>query len=138
MIVIILFVLSILAFIIFHLIDRNTTFSIEDYVGFYLINCLICVVTGAVIVCGVANYLALNGTHAKNIQTYESLIYKQEHGDVIDDLGLLKKEYLDEVQAWNEEYAAYKANSENWAISFFFPKKAIEGVDLISIGGNNE
>ena len=74
-----------------------------------------------------ANALA-TGTHAKNEQRYEALLYKAQTESIRDD-----KEYIDEVQDWNEYIAEYKANSESSWFSIFYPKETIEGFEIINL-----
>ena len=97
------------------------------------ITALICVVFCAILIGTIINRVTANATYQENKQTYEALIYKANTQSVRDELGLLNKEYVDEIQIWNVNYSKYKANSENIWIGVMYPKKCIEGMDVIDL-----
>lgn len=74
-----------------------------------------------------------DGDRAENEARYESLIYRLQSESSRDRFGILNKEYMDEVQSWNENLAKYQTNSHNFWIGIFYPDRAITGVELIEL-----
>lgn len=72
------------------------------------------------------------GKMAANVQRYNALIYKAQTENIRDEFGIVNKEYIDEIQAWNEEFAKYQAYSQNLWIGIFYPEK-YEGCALIEL-----
>lgn len=66
-------------------------------------------------------YFCVNATIEKNKETYRALTYKVESNACKDDLGLLKKEVIDEVQKWNEDIIFYKTIQRDPWIGIFIP-----------------
>lgn len=77
--------------------------------------------------------ISANGTRAQNEQRYEALVYKAQSENVRDDFGITNKEYLQEVQEWNEEFAKYQVYSDNFWIGIFYPEKVYDGMSMISL-----
>lgn len=75
-----------------------------------------------------------DGTKASNEQTYNALIYKAQTESIRDEFGIVNKEYMDEVQAWNEYLAKYQSCSHNFWIGIFYPKRAYDGFEFIDLG----
>jgi hypothetical protein len=65
--------------------------------------------------CGSSAYVA------EDQATYDSLIFKLENTDCRDELGLLNKEIIDEVQAWNETLAYHKTIQRDFWLGIFYP-----------------
>lgn len=88
--------------------------------------------------CGSSAYVAQD--QAK----YDSLIFKLENTDCRDELGLLNKEIIDEVQTWNETLAYHKTIQRDFWLGIFYPNvyDEFELIDLnrfkISQGEYNE
>lgn len=58
---------------------------------------------------------------AANTERYEALMYKIESGVCHDDFGLLNKEIIDDIQAWNEDLARNKMLEKDKWIGAFYP-----------------
>ncbi len=74
-----------------------------------------------------------DASRGKNEERYKALLYKAQAEAIRDEYGIISKEYIDEVQAWNEEVAEYQACSDNFWIGIFFPKKVFEGFETIDL-----
>lgn len=83
----------------------------------------------------ILNNLGAQGTKLSNQQTYDSLIYKSQTESIRDEFGIVNKEYIDEVQAWNEDIAKYKNWQRDFWIGIFVPNiyDEFETIDLRSI-----
>lgn len=81
----------------------------------------------------IAENISAEGKYNANKQRYEAILYKLNTESVRDEFGLLNKEYVDEIQEWNIDYSKYKAYSENIWIGIMFPKREIEGMDVIDL-----
>ena len=77
--------------------------------------------------------ISAESNRQSNLQTYKALQYKSQVEETRDEFGLLNKEYLDEIQHWNEEIARHKTLSANPFVSWFYPTKVYEGMDIIEI-----
>lgn len=95
---------------------------------------ILCGVVSAIMLIGIINIqVCSNGEKANMEQKYKALIYKSQTESIRDEFGVVNKEYIDEVQHWNEDISEYKANSDNVWIDIFYPKKVIDGVDTIDL-----
>lgn len=74
-----------------------------------------------------------DGERAKNEQRYKSLVYKSQTESIRDEFGIVNKEYIDEVQAWNEDLAKYQSYSHNFWIGIFYPKRQYDGFEFIDL-----
>lgn len=54
-------------------------------------------------------------------ERYNALIYKVESGACRDDFGLLNKEVIDEIQAWNEDVVYGKRMRHDFWLGVFWP-----------------
>ena len=77
--------------------------------------------------------VSASGTKAKLEQTYNALIYKSQTESIRDEFGIVNKEYIDEVQSWNEEISKCKTYSNNFWIGIFYPKKVYQDLKLIDL-----
>lgn len=75
--------------------------------------------------------ISAGGKRAANEQRYLALIYKAQTESIRDEFGITNKEYIDEVQAWNESLAKYQSRSHNFWIGIFYPEKKYDGLELI-------
>lgn len=55
------------------------------------------------------NNLSGAGYAASNEQKYEALLYKAKTKSIRDEFDIVNKEYVDEVQEWNEDVVKYKS-----------------------------
>ena len=95
------------------------------------------VISGIVIICMligiIVSQVSAGGTRASNEQTYNALVYKAQTEAIRDEFGIVNKEYIDEVQAWNENLAKYQSYSHNFWIGIFYPKRAYDGFEFIDL-----
>lgn len=84
-------------------------------------------------ICVVNAQISADGCKAKYEQTYSALIYKSQTESIRDEFGIVNKEYIDEVQEWNEGLSKYKACSDNFWIGIFYPKKVYQDLELIDL-----
>ena len=54
-------------------------------------------------------------------ETYKALTYKLESGACRDELGLLSKSVIDEIQAWNEDIVSRQKMQNNFWVGIFYP-----------------
>ena len=94
---------------------------------------IIAIVTMGIII--VATHVTANGVKLANEQRYDSLIYKAETESIRDEFGIINKEYIDEVQAWNEDVVKYKEWQRDFWIGIFIPNiyDDFETIDLENI-----
>lgn len=81
----------------------------------------------------IVSQVSVDGTMASNEQTYNALVYKAQTEAIRDEFGIVNKEYIDEVQAWNEYLAKYQSYSHNFWIGIFYPKRAYDGFEFIDL-----
>lgn len=77
--------------------------------------------------------VSVEGYRASYEQRYNALIYKAQTESIRDEFGIVNKEYIDEVQAWNEDLAKYQTYSHNFWIGIFYPKRQFEGFEFIDL-----
>ena len=77
--------------------------------------------------------ICANSDNLKNIEKYNTLIYKTESSAYKDDFGLINNEVINEIEQWNEDYVSYKHYSENPFTNIFCLKRVIKNVDKINI-----
>ena len=66
-------------------------------------------------------YINVDAKVAENKERYTALEYKVTSGACRDELGLLSKEVVDEVQDWNEDLVYYQNIQDNFWIGIFYP-----------------
>ena len=81
----------------------------------------------------IINQVSADGLRAKNEQRYNALIYKSQTESIRDEFGIVNKEYIDEVQSWNEDVAKYQAYSNSIWIGIFYPHRAFDGFETIDL-----
>ncbi len=85
------------------------------------------------IVAIIINQVSADGLRAKNEQRYNALIYKAQTESIRDEFGIVNKEYIDEVQSWNEDVAKNQAYSNSFWIGIFYPDRAYDGFETINL-----
>lgn len=99
--------------------------------------CVVGIISGIVVLCMLIPIIASNvsaeGERAANEQRYKALIYKAQTEDIRDEFGIVNKEYIDEVQAWNENLARYQEKSNSFWIGIFYPERRIEDVEIVNL-----
>lgn len=74
-----------------------------------------------------------DGYRASNERRYEALIYKAQAESIRDEFGIVNKEYIDEVQRWNEDVVKYQTFSHSFWIGIFYPSRAYDGFETINL-----
>ncbi len=77
--------------------------------------------------------ITADGEKSMMEQRYKALIYKSQIESIRDDFGIVNKEYIDEIQKWNEDLAKYQSYSDNIWFSVFFPKRIYEDLQVIDL-----
>lgn len=120
--------------------EKNTkfvNFAYHNDEAIYLASGIIVVISGITVVfmliaITIAQTSA-DGLRASNEQKYNALVYKAQTEAIRDEFGVVNKEYIDEVQAWNEYLAKYQSYSHNFWIGIFYPKRAYDGFEFIDL-----
>ena len=106
----------------------------EEGIGSLLVVC------GAIIAAIMLAFIVINGVTAKGEKAlyeerYKALLYKSQTEAIRDEFGIVNKEYIDEVQAWNEDIAMHKEWQRDFWIGILFPNiyDDFETIDLESI-----
>lgn len=74
-----------------------------------------------------------DGDKAMWEQRYKVLVYKSQTESIRDEFGIVNKEYIDEIQKWNEDLAKRQSYSHNIWISIFYPKRKYDGLEFIDL-----
>ncbi len=82
------------------------------------VGAIVSIIMIAIISC---SYCGSSAYVAEDQATYDSLIFKLENTDCRDELGLLNKEIIDEVQAWNETLSYHKTIQRDFWMGIFYP-----------------
>ena len=100
---------------------------IFEHESSFFVSGLITFVIGAIsfviiVIAICVNYIGINARVEQNKERYNALIYKVENNAYRDDFGLLNKEVIDEVQAWNEDVIYYQNMQKNFWVGICYPK----------------
>lgn len=111
--------------------------AISRYELISVIGWITAVISGVVavvmLICVICCQVSVEGYRASYEQRYNALIYKAQTESIRDEFGIVNKEYIDEVQAWNEDLAKYQTYSHNFWIGIFYPKRQYEGFEFIDL-----
>ena len=66
-------------------------------------------------------YIPSESNKKQNEERYKALIYKATTESVKDEFGIINKEYIDEIQDWNEDLTGYKELTNNFWVGIFIP-----------------
>ena len=66
-------------------------------------------------------YSTVDANIAKNEELYKAITYKVESEACKDELGLLSKGVIDEVQEWNKDVLYYQNIQDNFWVGIFYP-----------------
>lgn len=122
--------------------EREKNTKLVDFVYYndepiYWTSGITAVVSGIVIFCMLIEIIVsqtqADGLRASNEQRYNALVYKSQTEAIRDEFGIVNKEYIDEVQAWNEELAENRSYAHNFWIGIFYPKRAYDGFEIIDL-----
>lgn len=72
-------------------------------------------------ICLCFEYSAVDANIARNEEAYKAITYKVESGACRDELGLLSKEVIDEVQTWNKNVIYNQKIQDNFWVGIFYP-----------------
>lgn len=130
-----IFVIALVIGIILFALSENCSFfyswDLFAIVDIY-ISIIVIAIMGVIIA---ETHVTANGEKLANEQRYDSLIYKAETESIRDEFGIVNKEYIDEVQAWNEDVIKYKEWQRDFWIGIFIPNiyDDFETIDLENI-----
>jgi len=97
----------------------------ENIDGLAFASGLFSVVIGIAVVvmslCLCVEYSTVDANIAKNEELYKAITYKVESEACKDELGLLSKEIIDEVQEWNKDVLYYQNVQDDFWIGIFYP-----------------
>lgn len=66
-------------------------------------------------------YIGIDARVEKDFEIYNAIEYKVTSGACRDELGLLSKEVIDEVQNWNKYVKYYQTVQDDFWIGIFYP-----------------
>ena len=127
-----IFVIGLLAGIVLYIASgKCQKFYDYDAVGAVLIiTCgIMFFIMLTIIVCNNICYL---GEKSAYEQRYESLIYKAKTKTIRDRFGIVNKEYIDEIQDWNEMIAKGKSLQRDFWVGIFVPN-IYDGFEVIDL-----
>ena len=129
-------IILLVAFLIMSYIGYKNNYTME-YIGYALsfISGIILIIELCFI--GYA-YITADAEKAKCEQTYEALQYKAKEVYARDEMGIMNKMYIDEIQIWNREIVWNKEMQDNIFFGVFIPNiyDELETIDLNSIEYN--
>ena len=75
----------------------------------------------------------------KSLEDYNAIEYKVTSGACRDEFGLLSKDVIDEVQAWNKDVIYYQAIQDDFWVGIFYPNvfDQFETIDYMSYNTGN-
>lgn len=98
---------------------------------------MIAIVSGitalVMLLCIILTQITADGDRSMMEQRYKALIYKLQTESIRDDFGIVNKEYIDEIQKWNEDLAKRQSYSHNIWISIFYPKRKYDSLEFIDL-----
>ena len=98
------------------------TFNIIFITAFILISIIL-----------IGSRITAEAFNKSNTERYVSLLYKAHTIEIRDELGMDNKEYIDDIQTWNEDYVKIKTYQESPWLKDFYPQKLLLGLDRIDI-----
>lgn len=136
-----LFWLAVIAFavgIIMRIIMNKKHWWKLDYPSF-IITLVFGVVLFFMIIIMCCQYIGIDARVEKNFEIYNAIEYKVTSGTCRDELGLLSKEVIDEVQNWNKDVKYYQAVQDDFWIGIFYPNvfDQFETIDYMSYNTGN-
>lgn len=79
-----------------------------------------CALVVMIIILG-CQHIGADARVEKNLEIYNAIEYKVTSGACRDELGLLSKEVIDEVQDWNKDVRYYQSIQDNFWVGIFYP-----------------
>lgn len=88
----------------------------------------------------IAGHVDTEAKVKQNIERYNALNYKVTSGACRDELGLLSKSVIDEIQDWNEDVIYYQTVQDNFWIGIFYPNvfDQFETIDYENYNAKNQ
>lgn len=112
-------------------------FSKKHYeLGFLVVVCadfILCMAFAVTAIIAICENIKADSKRALYIQRYNSLIYKSETESIRDEFGIVNKEYIDEVQMWNEDVVQNQSLMNNTWTSAFYPRKIYQDLKTIDL-----
>lgn len=109
----------------------------ENDIGiiFAIASLITTIITIIMLIAIILNNLSAIGEKTKFEQRYDALIYKAQTESIRDEFGIVNKDYIDEVQEWNEDIASNKRMQRDFWMGIFIPNiyDDFELIDLDSI-----
>lgn len=98
----------------------------KEYIdGMWMSGSIVAIVFGITVlimsICLCIEYSTVDANIAKNEELYKAITYKVESEACKDELGLLSKEVIDEVQEWNKDVLYYQNMHDNFWVGIFYP-----------------
>ena len=128
-----IFVIALVIGIILYKLSDNYNHDLHCFATIdIIVSSVVVAFLGAIII---TTHFGANGEKLVKEQRYEALLYKARAESVKDDFGILNKEYIEEVQEWNEDIVIYKEWQRDFWIGIFIPNiyDDFETIDLESI-----
>jgi hypothetical protein len=96
-----------------------------------LVSSIVLVIMIIILCC---QHIGIDARVEKNFEIYNAIEYKVTSGACRDELGLLSKEVIDEVQNWNKDVKYYQAVQDDFWIGIFYPNvfDQFETIDYMS------
>lgn len=130
-----IFVIALVVGIVLFVLSENCSFFYGWDLFAIVDICISIIVIAIVGIIIVATNVTASGEKIAHEQRYDSLIYKAKTESIRDEFGIVNKEYIDEVQAWNEDVVKYKEWQRDFWIGIFIPNiyDDFETIDLENI-----
>ena len=113
----------------------DNLFGCDVSVFFEIIAKISTVITCILLIIIIINNVSAVGGKVGLEQRYEALVYKSQTESIRDEFGLVNKDYIDEVQEWNENIASNQRMQRDFWLGIFIPNifDDFELIDLDSI-----
>ena len=99
--------------------DREDWFGVGMFCGIISVFDGIAVIVMTICLC--ITYSTVDADIAKNEEYYKAIVYKVESEACKDEFGLLSKEVIDEVQAWNKNIVYCQNVQYDFWVGIFYP-----------------
>lgn len=113
------------------ILRKKDCFAIEC--GLLTFNIFSIIVLIGISIALIISNLSAEAYNKANTERYISLLYKAHTLEIRDNLGLDNKEYIDDIQHWNEDFVKIKTYQESPWLKDFYPEKLLLGLDRIDV-----
>lgn len=124
-----LFVILLAGGIIWTVISHDTMGISEFLSG--AITGVVSIITGVMLAAIIVIYITAASNSAQYAERYKVLTYKAQTESIRDEFGIVNKDYIDEVQEWNEMVIRYQTLMNNKWTYIFYPKSVCEDLKTI-------